>query len=61
MIIDFQTRRRLDVDPQPFLEIVGWNNPIIRRDILASRGNVIVEGEMPLAVALRLMAMELCT
>ena len=61
MVIDFQTRRRLDAEPQPFIEIVGWDNPLIRRDILASRCNVIIEGEMPLEMALRLTAMELRT
>lgn len=57
MIIDFETRKRLDAPEKPWLEIGGWNDPACRQAILAGEYELVeIVGHMPLKLAQHLIA-----
>jgi hypothetical protein len=55
-IIDFKTRQPINHKPTAKLEIVGWDDAIVR-GMVEVEGRVLVDGIVPVALAMQFKAM----
>jgi hypothetical protein len=56
-IIDIRTRERLGGEVPAKFEILGWNDPVLLGVIPDKNARVLVDGLVPLSLALRLQSM----
>jgi len=56
-IIDIRTRERLGGEIRAKFEILGWNDPVLLGAIPDKNARVLVDGLVPLSLALRLQSM----